>query len=236
MALSLAWNFRFEDLYRDEGLERLDRSFVEQLASRDAPLAGRLQAARAAVDTASPPTAKDEAALLIDLAPHVEAFVGALFSISEELADLKAMHDALEPLYRVKWKFVKRQAMLKVPVETLVDFDGIAAEHTLQAWLGTPFDELLFARAVLEWQEIGWSAQRGVDQHGQGHADQPDRQRCAQRRDQPRQDVETREARERALRLFHCACPATMGPSLRIASSRSAILEGRSKTACRVPL
>ncbi len=152
MALSLAWNFRFEDLYRDEGLGRIDARFVHELASRDATLADRLHTARAAVNTDVPPTSKDEAALLIDLAPHVEAFMGALFDISDELADLKARHAALEPLYRVKWKFVKRQAMLKVPVETLADFDGMAAEQTLQAWLGAPFDELPFARAVLDWQ------------------------------------------------------------------------------------
>ena len=46
--LSLAFGFRFEDLYDREGLARLDTKFLEALAAADAGLRDRLIAARAA--------------------------------------------------------------------------------------------------------------------------------------------------------------------------------------------
>ena len=158
MALQLAAGLAFEDLYRREGLERIDRLFLDRLATHDAGLAGRLSAARAAVASDAPPSAKDEAALLIDLAPRVDAFVAELFDIGEALADSRSRHLELDPLYQVKWKFVKRQALVKVSADQLAGFDADAAFAQLTEWLGQPFEELAFARAVLVWQEAGDSA------------------------------------------------------------------------------
>ena len=44
--LELSFGFRFEDLYEQPGLARLDARFLDWLAERDAALAGRLTEAR----------------------------------------------------------------------------------------------------------------------------------------------------------------------------------------------
>ncbi len=116
-ALRLAFGLRFEDLYSREGLAGLDRAFVDWLCARDPVLAERLDSARRQAQSSVPEplTQKDEAALLVDLAPQVDAFVETLFGIEEAAAQLRACHDELAPLYKAKWKFVKRQALLTYP-------------------------------------------------------------------------------------------------------------------------
>jgi len=157
--LRLAFGLRFEDLYDRDGLARVDQAFLTWLAERDGALAERLHGARAAPALPN----KDEAALLLSLAPAVDAFVATLFGIEEEAAELRHRHDALAPLYRVKWKFVKRQALLKHAPEDLRDFDADAARAAIEGWLGQPFEELAFARAILDWQQAAADAGRGDD-------------------------------------------------------------------------
>ena len=154
--LRLAFGLRFDDLYRREGLTRLDGHWCGFLRDADAALAERLDAARAT----PPADPKAEAALLIELAPSLEAFVARLFGIEAEVGALRDRHLALEPLFRAKWKFVKRRALLTVDAAAVAAFDADAARGRLAAALaardGTPatadLDELAFARAVLDWQ------------------------------------------------------------------------------------
>ncbi|HYF58223.1 MAG TPA: FAD-dependent oxidoreductase [Burkholderiaceae bacterium] len=154
---ALGFGMDWPALHRREGLLELDRRWLDFLRERDASLHDRLVAARAAPD-ALPPL--DEATLLIALGPYVDAFVARLFDVEEPLALLRAAHTALEPLWRVKWKFVRRKAVLGVPPEALEGFDADAARAELAAALaargapprGDAFDELAFARAVLAWQ------------------------------------------------------------------------------------
>ena len=147
--LRLGFGLRFEDLYTRDGLVTLDRAYLAWLADRDAALAGSLAAARAN------PTlpAKDEATLLVALSPLLDDFIGELFGIAQEVAELRQGHDALAPLFKVKWKFVKRQALLKVSPEELQDFDAAAALAELEQALGQPFEELQFSNAILAWQQ-----------------------------------------------------------------------------------
>ena len=79
--LALKHGLAFVDLYERAGLVRLDRAFVADLAAADAALHGRLMAARAQPDELD---RKAESDLLIDLAPHLEDFIGALFGIAGE--------------------------------------------------------------------------------------------------------------------------------------------------------
>jgi NADPH-dependent glutamate synthase beta subunit-like oxidoreductase/NAD(P)H-flavin reductase len=155
--LTLAFGLQFRDLYARDGLLAIDAAFVDWLRGRDAALAERLVAARA-----QPPTAyKDEAALLVALSPSIDAFVGELFGIRDEVAELRGRHDELAPLYKAKWKFVKRQALLKYTGEPeLEGFDPDAARACLERWLGGPFEELAFANAVLAWQADEAMAER----------------------------------------------------------------------------
>src|SRR5579864_7306831 len=109
--LALRHALRFADLYERDGLIRLDRTFVAHLASGDVALHDRLMAARAAADALD---RKAESDLLVDLAPHLEDFLGELFGIGRELHDLRAAHDRLAPLYAVKRLFVQRRAVKEI--------------------------------------------------------------------------------------------------------------------------
>jgi hypothetical protein len=148
-SLSLAHGLALEDLYRRPGLERIDAEFVRFLASADAALQERYAAAR------SEPASleyKAEAELLIAVAPHLDRFVARLFSIEPQWEELKESHHELDPLFRVKRKFVQRRAMLKIKADEALGLDGPALEAEIAARLGGRFDELTFARRVLEWQ------------------------------------------------------------------------------------
>jgi NADPH-dependent glutamate synthase beta subunit-like oxidoreductase/NAD(P)H-flavin reductase len=151
----LAFGLRFEDLYRREGLQRLDEAFGDFLAEADPELSRRFASARAAPEALA---SRDEAALLLALAPHLDRFLGELFRIGDAVAALRGDHEALAPLVRAKWKFVRRKALLPWPDEaSLGDFDADAALARLEAWLGQPFEELAFARALQAWQTDGLS-------------------------------------------------------------------------------
>jgi hypothetical protein len=74
-SLGLKWGFAFEELYRREGLERLDGIFAEHLRTSDAALFSRWTEAR---EHASALTRKQAADLIVDLAPHVDDFVATM--------------------------------------------------------------------------------------------------------------------------------------------------------------
>ncbi|MGP1394466.1 MAG: FAD-dependent oxidoreductase [Inquilinaceae bacterium] len=147
--LSLAHGLAFEDLYRRRGLARIDRLFVDRLAEADPALHARLMEARADPDALD---RKDESALLIDVAGHLEDFIGALFGVEAALRDLIDAHHDLAPLYRVKRLFVQRQAARKVTPEQAATLDGAALAADLERDLGAPVTELGFAAAVERWQ------------------------------------------------------------------------------------
>ena len=140
----------FEDLYAREGLARLDRHFLARLKERDAPLHEQLTRARSDPAALAP---KEESALLLALAPHVEQFVARLFGIESEFEALAAEHHRLAPLYRVKRQFVQRKAMHRFAAREAAGFDGAALERELEEAFGEPFSELAFARHVSRWQE-----------------------------------------------------------------------------------
>ncbi len=147
-SLSLAFGLEFQDLYRLAGLERIDAEFVRWLAAADAGLQDRYLLAR------SNPAAlayKEEADLLIAVAPQLDRFVAHLFGIEEEWLELVEGHHRLAPLFRVKRKFVQRRAMLKIKADEAQALDGPALEAQVAQLLGGTFDELAFAERILEW-------------------------------------------------------------------------------------
>ncbi len=110
--LNLKWGFSFDDLYRRDGLTRLDASFLEHLKAADTSLFNQLMNARA-----NPPDRKSAADLIVNLAPHVEDFIAELFGITAEVRELQAKHSALEPLYALKRRFVQKKAISGVTAE-----------------------------------------------------------------------------------------------------------------------
>ena len=131
--MNLGFNITFEDLYERDGLIRVDQAFLGFL---DSGMRDRIVDARKTF-----PAKKQEAELLVALAPHVEDFLAKLFGIEAEARALAAKHNELAPLWAVKRQFVQRRALNKVKPE------DAAAE-------GFDFStEIDFARQVIEWQK-----------------------------------------------------------------------------------
>ena len=111
-AVTLGFGFGFADLAAREGLVRLDRTFLERLAGEDAALHARLLAARAMPDGVA---VLDESELVVALAPHLDAFVAALFAIEAETLALARETAELDPIHACKRLFVQRQAVKTIP-------------------------------------------------------------------------------------------------------------------------
>jgi len=164
-ALSLAYGLTFEDLYDRDGLTRVDGAFLAHLKDGDAGLFNRLMAGRA--EPAALPD-KEESQLLIDLAPHLEDFVGALFGVAAEMRALRSRHDRLAPLYEAKRLFVQRRAAKAHKPEEVAELaeaallaalpsgadpaDELGAAQQMMALIATPEAEAAHAAAIAAWQ------------------------------------------------------------------------------------
>ena len=146
-SLKPGFGLTFADLYRRDGLLKLDQAFVEFLATASPDSAAKLAAARAA----TAPDARAESELLLELAPHLERFVAQLFGITDELLSLDRRHDELAPLYEVKRRFVQRQAQTKIKAPEAATIPGLELEARLADLFGGPFSELAFAQHVTAW-------------------------------------------------------------------------------------
>ncbi len=160
MPLNLAHHLTFPDLYRRDGLVKLDAAFCAQLAADDAALAARLASGRI---SAAAMAKKDESALLIELAPHLDRFIANLFGIADEVLALSGRHEELAPLYSIKRQFVQRKAMAKYKADAAVAFDGAALEAELSISFGGKFGELEFARHVEAWLKDEAANERAID-------------------------------------------------------------------------
>ncbi|MEP6961855.1 MAG: pyridine nucleotide-disulfide oxidoreductase, partial [Acidobacteriota bacterium] len=149
-SLKLAFGFSFEDLYTREGIVRLDAAFLRHLQASDVSLRGRLGEARAnpaALDR------KPASELVIQLAPHVEDFIGELFGIGHELAELQERHNDLAPMNALKRKFVQKKAISGVTAQQANDLNGMALEAELESLFGEPMTEASFTSHVTKWLE-----------------------------------------------------------------------------------
>jgi len=147
--LKLLHDLTIGDLYRREGLARLDGIFLKRLGEDAGTLHDKLVAARAAPEACP---AADESALMIELGPRLDAFVAELFGIAAEAMALAQRHADLTPMYEVKRLFVQRQAAKMIRPEQAVQIDGPALYATLIERLGGTFDELGLVRKIVEWQ------------------------------------------------------------------------------------
>jgi NADPH-dependent glutamate synthase beta subunit-like oxidoreductase/NAD(P)H-flavin reductase len=158
--LTLAHGLSFGDLYRREGLVRLDGQFLAFLEAADPSAHSRLLAARA---DPSALDAKAESQFLLDLAPHLERFLSELFGIAAEVERLAQRHYELAPLYAVKRQFVQRRAGTKIKPAEAETFDAATLERELRALFGGAFDELTFATHVARWLKAEAAHARELD-------------------------------------------------------------------------
>ncbi len=148
--LSLPLGFSFEELYRTDGLRRLDEVFLQELSKSDDGLKDRLESARRDPGALAD---KQFSELIIALAPHLEDFIGHLFGIERELHDLQARHSVLAPLYSVKRRFVQRKALTGYTEERATEIDGLGLRAQLEMLTEAPFSELSYANHVNRWLE-----------------------------------------------------------------------------------
>ena len=146
--LDLRFGLSFEDLYRQEGLARLDQTFLEQLQSANPALAQRLRDARTSPDALA---RKQQSDLIVELAPHVEDFIGELFGISADLRALQAKHHGLAPIYALKRRFVQKKAISGVTKEQASAINGLAVAAELEALFNEPLTEASFVEHVSRW-------------------------------------------------------------------------------------
>jgi NADPH-dependent glutamate synthase beta subunit-like oxidoreductase/NAD(P)H-flavin reductase len=144
------WGFTVDDLYRRDGLSRLDGLFVDRLRAADGELAARLEAARAAPKGLS---AAETSKLILDLCPHLEEFLIALFALGGDAKALADKHHVLTPLFEVKRNFVQRVAAKQVKPDAAAALDGDDLRARLEKLFGEPLSELTFARRVAAWLE-----------------------------------------------------------------------------------
>ena len=138
------------DLYTREGLARLDDLFLKYLEGAGADLHHRLAIARRDPSSLAD---KPRSELMIEVAPHLEDFIGAEFGISRELAELQARHNDAAPLYAIKRKFVQRKAISGVTVEQASAIDGPSIAVELEKYFDAPLTEWIFAERVAGWLE-----------------------------------------------------------------------------------
>src|SRR5438105_9226086 len=154
--LVLQHGLSFAELYDGDSLIRRDRAFVAHLAHADTELHARLMAAR------SDPAAIEhqaEADLVVDLAPHLEDFIGQLFGIIAEIRALQARHHELAPLYSIKRLFVQRRAVKGVKEEDAEALDGpgiaIEIDRMMGAATGEPLTIAAWERRYAEHVTTG---------------------------------------------------------------------------------
>src|SRR5260221_2080324 len=146
----LGLGFVFEDLYRYEGLARLDQIFLAHLEPIDSGAHQRLLQARSDPSKLSP---KEASELIIEIAPHVEDFIGELFGIAKEIRALQARHNQLAPLLAFKRKFVQKRAISGVTKEQAASINGLALAAELDSLFGEPLTQSSFFEHVSRWLE-----------------------------------------------------------------------------------
>ena len=160
MPLKLAHGLAFSDLYQRDGLLKIDAAFQSHLANADASLHGRLKTGR--IDPLTL-TKKDESALIIEMAPHLERFISQMFGIADEVMTLTGRHEVLGPLYAVKRQFVQRKAMSTYKADAAAAFDGVELESELSRLFGEHFSELAFATHVETWLTDEAANEKSID-------------------------------------------------------------------------
>src|SRR5579884_633713 len=146
----LGFGLAFEDLYPREGLVRVDQAFVDYLKAADVALYNRLMEARSgAVSLAR----KQQSDLILELAPHLEDFLGDLFGIQAEIRTLQERQNELAAMYTVKRKFIHKKALTGMNEDKSAALDGASLRGDLETLFGEPLTDESFSAHVSRWME-----------------------------------------------------------------------------------
>ena len=149
--MKLNHDISFAELYQREGLIKLDAAFVASLKEKNVELFNRLMQGRADRNALAD---KEHSQLLLDVAPHVEDFIGTLFGIEKEVQSLAQAHNDLAPLYACKRLFVQRRAAKALTPEEASRVDGAALLGMLPLLHADDAHfEIVYAKVVMGWLE-----------------------------------------------------------------------------------
>jgi len=115
--------FQYADLFEPEGLLRLDQAFIHYLSKIKPELVQSLKHYRF-----HPVDRTHQTSLILELAPHLEDFLAALFNIQLELAEAKAELLSQDPIFAFKKHFVLKLAKH-------ANLDEIPEFESLNRWL-----------------------------------------------------------------------------------------------------
>jgi NADPH-dependent glutamate synthase beta subunit-like oxidoreductase/NAD(P)H-flavin reductase len=114
-----AWNFplgidgfRYADLNRVRRLMALRQVFLDELRAADPALAARYESS---CDQHARGEGKDDSALLIDVARHLDSFIARVFRIEKEVAELNRRTTDDRTVYDFKKRFLDRLVLKSAP-------------------------------------------------------------------------------------------------------------------------
>jgi NADPH-dependent glutamate synthase beta subunit-like oxidoreductase/NAD(P)H-flavin reductase len=143
--LALSFGLTFTDLYHNSGLEKLDDHFQTFLLKENPELGTIYQFHRQNVTDE-----KSISALLLEVAPYLEDFIGQLFQIEKNIQALQQQHHYLNAVPQIKRQFVQRRACRQYPYNIAITFDGDELRQHLIPHMN-PFTDVIFANTVSEW-------------------------------------------------------------------------------------
>lgn len=158
-ALALSFGLTFSDLYQDDGLNHLQDFFLHHLNEHDPDLCQRylvaLQQCAQDVEIVN----STRSTLLLELAPHLEDFIGILFGIQRDIKLLQEQHYQFAPLFTVKRQFIQRFAVRKYAPKDLENFEAESYRKNFTTTFKVPFTELHFAQHISTWMNEDQNSQ-----------------------------------------------------------------------------
>ena len=138
--------FTYDDLFQQEGLEKLDREFLERLAQCDPSHHGQLLVYRAGGEL----SALQVSELLLAAGPVLEEFLSELFGIHDALERSRLHTLAHDPVFAFKKLFVQRRArrrlLAKEEIEPFAELDAALDRALRQAGQNDSDRELAIAK------------------------------------------------------------------------------------------
>jgi NADPH-dependent glutamate synthase beta subunit-like oxidoreductase/NAD(P)H-flavin reductase len=138
--------FTWADLFRPDALARLHAMFLAELSARAPEVAARFDAYRTSRGAGM--TAPAVSDVLVDVAPHVGAFVAGLFGVEAERRTLLDAEARVAPIFRMKDELVKRRALKRGAVAADPQLDETTRALLAAGGVADAGDELEVARFV----------------------------------------------------------------------------------------
>lgn len=143
--LNLGFDISFKDLYANEGLKTLDKTYLAFLEKTDSNLLDKLLFLRD-----KDLERKDYANFIVEFAPIFEKFLIELFDIQNEINYFSQDKELFEKLYKCKKLFVQRKVLLHFKAEGLEGFNAQDAYGQISKLLDNDFSEVAFATKTAE--------------------------------------------------------------------------------------